>query len=186
MAALTMQAVLALSLQCAPAVDPHMIVAIGQRESQLDPLTIHDNTTGRVLHGDGVMQAAATLIAAGHSVDLGLMQINSSNLDLLGLPLRDAFSACKSAEAAAKLLALWSRYNTGSPTRGLSNGYAFRVMDALDAARGEHLPNAATGSDDEARRHKLRVCYRSADVWADDPCAQDKQDFVHDYGATPQ
>lgn len=57
--ALTMQAALVLALQCAPSVDPHMIVAIGQRESQLDPLTVHDNTTGQVLHGDGVVQAAA-------------------------------------------------------------------------------------------------------------------------------
>ena len=88
---LTLQAALALALQCAPAIDPHMVVAIGQHESGLDPLTIHDNTTGQSLHGEGVIVAAEQLIAAGHSVDLGLMQINSHNLDLLRLPLRDAF-----------------------------------------------------------------------------------------------
>jgi hypothetical protein len=48
------------------------------------------------------------------------MQINSHNLDLLRLPLRDAFAACRSIEAAARLLALFSRYNTGSPTMGVS------------------------------------------------------------------
>ena len=48
---LTIPAALALSLQCAPSVDPHMIVAIGQHESGLDPLTIHDNTTGRCCTG---------------------------------------------------------------------------------------------------------------------------------------
>ena len=180
MTALTIQAVLALALQCAPAVDPHMIVAIGQHESQLDPLTVHDNTTGQVLHGDGMVQAAAQLISAGHSVDLGLMQINSHNLDLLGLPLRDAFTPCKSVEAAAKLLVLFSRYNTGSPTRGLANGYAYHVMDALDGTRADHLPDAARGSSDQQQHPQ--ACDRSADVWARDPCSPPEQDFVHHYG----
>src|SRR5271166_1983711 len=145
---LTLQAALALALQCAPAIDPHMVVAIGQHESGLDPLTIHDNTTGQSLHGEGVIVAAAQLISAGHSVDLGLMQINSHNLDLLGLPLRDAFTPCKSVEAAGKLLVLFSRYNTGSPTRGIANGYAYYVMGALDGTRTGRLPDAATGSRD--------------------------------------
>jgi type IV secretion system protein VirB1 len=138
---LTLQAALALALQCAPAIDPNIIVAIGQHESGLDPLTIHDNTTGQSLHGDGVIVAAARLIAAGHSVDLGLMQINSHNLDLLGLPLRDAFAACRSVEAAARLLALFSRYNTGSPTKGIINGYAPRVVAVMDSIRA--IPSAS-------------------------------------------
>jgi type IV secretion system protein VirB1 len=143
MSALTIQAALALSLQCAPSVDPHMIVAIGQHESGLDPLTIHDNTTGLVLHGEGAAGAAPQLIAAGHSVDLGLMQVNSMNLGLLGLSVSDAFTACRSVEAAAKLLALFSRYNTGSPQRGIANGYAAKVLARMDGARGVAPANAA-------------------------------------------
>jgi len=143
MSALTIQAALALSLQCAPSVDPHMIVAIGQHESGLDPLTIHDNTTGLVLHGAGAAGAAPQLIAAGHSVDLGLMQVNSMNLGLLGLSVSDAFTACRSVEAAAKLLALFSRYNTGSPQHGIANGYAAKVLARMDGARGVAPANAA-------------------------------------------
>lgn len=143
MSALTIQAALALSLQCAPSVDPHMIVAIGQHESGLDPLTIHDNTTGLVLHGAGAAGAAPQLIAAGHSVDLGLMQVNSMNLGLLGLSVSDAFTACRSVEAAAKLLALFSRYNTGSPQRGIANGYAAKVQARMDGVRGVAPANAA-------------------------------------------
>ena len=82
------------------------------------------------------------LIAAGHSVDLGLMQINSMNLGLLGLSVSDAFTACRSVEAAAKLLALFSRYNTGSPHRGIANGYATKVLARMDGARGVAPPNA--------------------------------------------
>ena len=135
MSALTIQAALALSLQCAPSVDPNMIVAIGQRESGLDPLTSHDNTTGVVMHGSEVASAATQFIAAGHSVDLGLMQINSNNLELLGLSIEDAFTACRSVESAAKLLALFSRYNTGSRQRGVANGYAAKVMAQMDGMR---------------------------------------------------
>jgi len=147
---LTIPAALALSLQCAPSVDPHMIVAIGQHESALDPLTTHDNTTGQVLHGEGAASTARQLIAAGHSVDLGLMQINSMNLGLLGLSVSDAFTACRSIEAAAQLLALFSRYNTGSPQRGIANGYATKVLALMDGARGASPANprdpAATAS----------------------------------------
>ena len=117
-----------------------MIVGIGERESGLDRSTIHDNLTGQILHGDDVVAAAAQRIAAGHSVDLGLMQINSRNLGLLGLTIGDAFIACKSVAAAARLLALFSAYNTGSPTRGIR--YATRVMAAMDDLRGGQAPAA--------------------------------------------
>jgi type IV secretion system protein VirB1 len=156
---LTLQAALALALQCAPAIDPHMIVAIGQHESGLEPLTVHDNTTGQSLHGEVVIIAAAQLIAAGHSVDLGLMQINSRNLDLLRLPLRDAFTACRSIEAAARLLALFSRYNTGSPTMGVSNGYAPRVMAVMDSIRA--VPSASINPEAQHRSGNSRLTLAS-------------------------
>ena len=105
--------------------------------------TYHDNTTGLVLHGAGAAGAAPQLIAAGHSVDLGLMQVNSMNLGLLGLSVSDAFTACRSVEAAAKLLALFSRYNTGSPQRGIANGYAAKVQARMDGVRGVAPANAA-------------------------------------------
>jgi hypothetical protein len=181
---LTVQAALALALQCAPSVDPHMIVAIGQRESGLDPLTIRDNTTGKVQHGYGAVLAASQLVAAGHSVDLGLMQINSRNLRLLGLALRDAFEACQSIEAAAKLLALFSRYNTGAPTSGITNGYAERVMTAMDEVRTGHVLAAAEdpGRVAVTSTEQRPACDRPADVWARDQCeGADQDDFVHHY-----
>jgi len=166
---LTVQAALALALQCAPSVDPRMIVGIGQRESGLDPLTIHDNATGQILHGDGVVTAAAQRIAAGHSVDLGLMQINSRNLGLLGLTIGDAFTACKSVEAAARLLALFSEYNTGSPTRGIR--YAIRAMAAMDSLRGGHEPAANDQTVvTEIPRQKPSCDARPEDVWERNGC----------------
>ena len=96
-------------------------------------MTLHDNASGKVLHGAGVIDAATRLIAAGHSVDLGAWQINSGNLSLLGLRIVDAFDPCKSAAAAARLIELFSLYNTGSPSRGIANGYAPAVMASIHA-----------------------------------------------------
>ena len=56
----------------------------------------------------------------------------------------------RSIEAAAQLLALFSRYNTGSPQRGIANGYATKVLALMDGARGASPANprdrAATAS----------------------------------------
>jgi type IV secretion system protein VirB1 len=135
--ALTIQAALAIALQCAPSVDPDMLVGIGQNESGLETQILHDNTTGKVLRGPGVIDAAALLIAAGHSVDLGVMQINSRNLGLLDLNLADAFDPCRSVAGAARLIQLFARYNTGSATRGIANGYAGNVVAAIRRAKGQ-------------------------------------------------
>jgi type IV secretion system protein VirB1 len=137
MTALTVQAALAVALQCAPSVDPRMLIGIAQHESGLETEILHDNSTGKVLHGSGVIGAAAQLIAAGHSVDLGLMQINSRNLGLLGLGLADAFDACHSIASAARLIQLFSRYNTGSPARGIANGYAMKIVASIGHVKGQ-------------------------------------------------
>jgi type IV secretion system protein VirB1 len=135
MTVLTITAALAIASQCAPAVDPHMLVGIAQQESGLETRTLHDDTSGKVLHGAGVIDSARQLIAAGHSVDLGAWQINSRNLSLLGLGIADAFEPCKSVAAAARLIELFSRYNTGSPSRGIANGYAPAVMASIHAVK---------------------------------------------------
>jgi type IV secretion system protein VirB1 len=165
---LTVQTALALALQCAPSVDPRLIVAIGQLESGLDPLTLHDNTTGETLHGHAVASAASERIAAGHSVDLGLMQINSKNLSLLRLPLDEAFTACSSVVAAARLLALFSKYNTGSPTRGI--GYATRVVSTVADLRSDHraiTPSQTIVTETPQRRSCDAL---PEDVWNRDAC----------------
>jgi type IV secretion system protein VirB1 len=144
MTALSIPMALAIALHCAPAVDPEMLVAIAQQETGLEPMTLQDNTSGQVLYGAGVINAARRLIAAGHSVDLGAWQINSRNLSLLGLRVADPFEPCKAVAAAARLLELFSRYNTGSPSRGVANGYAAAVMTAIHRvkAAGPVVPPA--------------------------------------------
>ena len=85
---------------------------------------------------------ASELIAKGESVDLGLMQVNSKNLQRLGLTVEDAFDRCKNIHAGSQILkegydraeaalgpgqdalkATVSAYNTGNFKSGLENGY---------------------------------------------------------------
>jgi type IV secretion system protein VirB1 len=135
MAVLSIPVALAIALHCAPTADPAMVVGITRQESGLDPLTLRDNTSDEVRRGPGVIEAARHLITAGHSVDLGAWQINSRNLSLLGLGVADAFEPCKAAAAAARLIELFSRYNTGSPSRVIANGYARAVLAAIRAVK---------------------------------------------------
>ena len=151
-----------LALRCGPAVAPSTLAAVAEAESRLQPLAINDNslaTTAIPATRDIAAQVATRLIAAGHSVDLGLMQINSANLAKVGLTPDTAFDPCASITAAAAILvgdygggdthdaqqaqlrAALSDYNTGDPLRGFENGYVHKVelaarevVPALDVA----------------------------------------------------
>ncbi len=131
--ALSVAAVLSLAASCQGVAAPETIAQIVQAESGRDPLAVHDNSTKRGYAPATAGEArrlAAGLIAAGHSVDRGLAQINSSNDGWLGL--QDPFDACQSIRAAANLLGYLSGYNTGSPTKGLA--YAVAVTARKQAA----------------------------------------------------
>ena len=142
-----------LATRCAPAVPAWILHAVARTESDLRPWMLNDNTT----HASdsptslAAAEAAATAwIAEGHSVDLGLMQINSGNLPALRMTPRAALDPCASlAGAAAVLRAAYGRsaigakqqaallmalsiYNTGSPLKGIMNGYARKVMGNAD------------------------------------------------------
>lgn len=115
-ATLPVAVALAVASTCAPSVAPETLVQIATIESGLSPYAIHDNQTGQSYSPDSkaaAIAAAERMIAAGHSTDLGLSQINSGNLAWLGLSVADAFDACKAFAASAQVLTSFSRYNTG-------------------------------------------------------------------------
>jgi type IV secretion system protein VirB1 len=149
-----------LALRCGPSVAPSTLASIARTESGFEPLSINDNTTGTrgaPATRDIAIQIASKLLEAGHSVDIGIMQINSANFSRLGLTLEAAFDPCKSVAAGAVVLAggyaggtthegqqsalrvALSKYNTGDAQRGFANGYvhkvelaAARIVPALD------------------------------------------------------
>jgi type IV secretion system protein VirB1 len=135
MAALTLPAALALAAACGGGVDPQMLVGIARVESGLNPAAVHENKKP-----DG------TVI----SRDYGLMQINDRNFEWLGVTVQTALDPCVSFAAGAKVLTAFSRYNTGSPTRGIGNNYAGSVVQALRATRQGEGAAAASGTPDLA------------------------------------
>ncbi|NKE48552.1 lytic transglycosylase domain-containing protein [Roseomonas frigidaquae] len=168
---LELAAFLELAAACAPGVAPETLAAIARVESGLDPLIIGINERGAAPVRSATPAEAATrataLIEAGKSVDLGLMQINSRNLGWLGLAVEDAFDPCRSIAAGARVLTAFSAYNTGSPSRGLANGYVARVVSAraaMAAAPARPSPAPLPGPAPAA-------CAPSWDVWARCPAA---------------
>lgn len=143
----------ALAAQCAPSVAAETLLSVAKVESGFDPLAIGVNGAPAIrVHASSRAEAgqkAAALIADGRSVDLGLAQINSRNLDWLGLTIDEAFDPCRNLAASARvlqdgyargahrgdgeqpaLLAALSYYNTGHPNRGFRNGYVAKVTKA--------------------------------------------------------
>jgi type IV secretion system protein VirB1 len=125
------------------------VLAIIQTESSGEPFAINVNGGRQPARQRNAADAAATarrFVAAGYSVDLGLGQINSRNMRWLGLTWETVFDPCTNVAALARVLTTnynaaragrdpqtalrvaLSMYNTGSQTRGFSNGYVAKVV----------------------------------------------------------
>lgn len=156
-------AILAALLQaCAPTVAPETMVAVIRVESEGDPFRIGVNSGGAIRrqpsNAADAIATARGLLRRGANFDAGLMQINSANFARLGLTPETVFDPCTNLRAGARVLtdnygrardaghanplqAAISEYNTGSRSRGLSNGYVGRVYAA--AATGNAPLTAA-------------------------------------------
>ena len=130
---------------CAPNVAPTTLQAIIQVESGGNPLAIHVNggpAPRAAADAADAARLARAAIQAGYSVDLGLMQVNSSNLTPLGYTIDAIFEPCTNIRAGAAILtasyslaaqrhgegqgalqAALSAYNTGNFQGGFRNGY---------------------------------------------------------------
>ena len=163
---------LALYAECAPQVHPRTMDAVVQVESHGRVLALNVNRLPtqppQPATADAAVQTAEAWIARGYSVDIGLGQLNSRNLAVLGLTVRAALDPCTNLRGAAAILAAnyagavqrvgegqlalgmaLSAYNTGSYDRGFSNGYVARyaVRYAVPALSGAALtlPRASQG-----------------------------------------
>lgn len=151
-------AIMALADACAPDVAPATVAAIVQTESAGFALAIGVNGVARQPKPAATTaQAIATArayVSKGYSVDLGLAQINSRNMSALGLTWNNVFDPCTNIAAAGTVLSgnyrsvraglhpqralriALSMYNTGSRSRGFSNGYVGRVVGNAGIADG--------------------------------------------------
>ncbi|NVN91827.1 MAG: lytic transglycosylase domain-containing protein [Desulfuromonadales bacterium] len=141
-----------LCTQCGPAVSPATTQAIIKVESGGKPYVINDNTTRKSFSPTSKTEAihiASELLSQGHSLDLGIMQINSTHLQKMNLTLDELFDPCRNINIGTNLLAeayrrnnngesgstvlfkALSAYNTGSAWRGPD--YINRILKAAGA-----------------------------------------------------
>ena len=134
---------LSLAALCGPLVHPEMTLRVIAVESQGHAYAVHDNTTAQH-YFPGTLQEAVRLsrdlIASGHRLDLGLMQINyEAWLRPTAFPIERALDPCtnitlgttilsanytqalsRSATPNDALLRSLSLYNSGSESRSLA------------------------------------------------------------------
>lgn len=151
----------AVLLSCALMVHPTTLDAVVRVESGNQPAAIHvngisDKNQPHPLDSTDAATIARRHMAAGRSVDLGLMQVNSRNLTALGLTVEQALDPCTNLRAGGTILQSFyaaavrrygegqqalavalSGYNTGSEWRGLQNGYVskYYVVPPIEQAR---------------------------------------------------
>jgi type IV secretion system protein VirB1 len=141
---------LALVMVCAPFVASNTMMAVMTQESAGNPWALGVNGNYRFKKPDNYQSAvdeARRLIAAGASIDMGLMQINSRTMSSLGLTVEQTFDPCTNLYAGGVVLsrnymkaskqlgsgqsalhAALSAYNTGDFQRGVRNGYVGFVL----------------------------------------------------------
>jgi type IV secretion system protein VirB1 len=172
----TTAAILGLAAQCAPGVAPSTIAAVVHTESKGHQFALNVNGVARQparpANAADATRISRHYIARGHSVDLGLGQINSRNLAPLGLTWDSVFDPCTNIGAAGKILAgnyhqvrdgrmpqealrvALSMYNSGSKTRGFRNGYVGRVLSNAGVSEGiapaAYAPPAPPANKDAA------------------------------------
>ncbi len=171
--ALSTTVLAALLSSCAPTVAPATMGAIIHVESESDPFRIGVNSGGSLVRQPGnavdAIATARSLMRRGANFDAGLMQINSANFTRLSVTVETVFDPCTNLRAGARLLtenylrarvsghadplrAALSEYNTGSPSRGLMNGYVHKVFAAANGGAFVRLlvarnPNTVVSAD---------------------------------------
>lgn len=148
--------------KCAPRIHPETMASLISAESRGNQFDIADagplnmpwtdrKRLVRTLHYSNVdeaTQAAMALIQNGHTVSLGLTQVNDRNLKALGITIRDAFNACVNIAAGGKIFTAYytqaarqfgageramraalSAYNSGDWWRGERDGYVDLVLN---------------------------------------------------------
>lgn len=154
--------------RCSPSVHPETMAALISTESQGHVFAIADAGPKHLPWSkrkflvrsyylkslDSAVAKANELIVNGHTVSLGLTQVNDRNLAALGLSVREVFDTCTNLGAGGKIFtdfylkavkefgpgpkalrAALSGYNSGNWVRGEKDGY----VDLVFNQRGKPL-----------------------------------------------
>jgi len=146
------------------------MTAIVHVESGGNRLAVRDNTLNRAFYPkttESAVRMAKYLLAKHHNLDLGISQLNSANLPMLGMSVGETFNPCDNLRGGATILAGDYRravaqfgpgqyalrraigaYNTGSLFAG--NTYISMILDAAGiqdtASKVVRVPNLTAES----------------------------------------
>jgi type IV secretion system protein VirB1 len=158
-------ALAALVAHCALTVAPSTMTAIVQVESGDNPLAIGDNTTRHSYHPHDRGSAevlARRLLAAGHSLDVGIAQIDSMNFAGFGVNAHTIFDPCINLSVGARILSddyAFAAHRYGTGQIALRHALGMYNSGRLDAgARYVTRVLAAAGiREDYADRRRITV-----------------------------
>ena len=150
-------------------------LAHAMAESGLHLNALHDNTTGKSFAPDTEAEAVALarhLLAAGHNLDAGVMQVNAANWDAYGLDVESVFDPRQNICAGARILGVAFEtqrraacvYNTGHPH--CTNGYPEAVDKAEQHVAAEAPPGPSAPES---------PCAPAWDGWALAACATQQE-----------
>lgn len=171
----------ALIQACAPTVAVSTVQAIIDNESAGNPIAVNVNGGGPLREPGTLQEAIARVryaLAQGLTADIGLMQVNTSNLAAYGLSIEAAFEPCKNLHAGAdiltrnyqaavahygagqaSLMAALSAYNTGNYADGFTNGYVAKYY-RVSLSPAASSPRAGTS----AKRKAMAAIYAADPV----------------------
>ena len=205
----------ALLERCAPKVSPVTMAALVAQESGGDPYALDYDSSHIVYHPvtcAGAVRLTAQLIGAGHSVDLGLAQVNSGWLAPLRLTAAELLEPCENLRAGSLiLLRAWRAagagpvpgapprakrlaralaiYHSGNPSSLAGRQYAAEtyrhagVRIVVPAIPGGRL--ARWGYDPRARRGALRQPARVQPLASRGPSPRASALRPNDHGLVP-
>jgi type IV secretion system protein VirB1 len=173
--------------------DPQIVAAetiatFAYAESRFNPNAVYDNTDRRGYAPETQAEASslsAKLLAQGHSIDVGIMQINSRNFRRVGLDhltafdpersiragveiLADAYRVCSDGKSPEPLRCMASIYNTGRRTAGERNGYVARIYEAAEVlvpAIRKALPEKPATAPEPAKAPAPHACGPPPPAW---------------------
>lgn len=178
------------------------MTAIVKTESAFKPFSIGINRSSAKLSRqpeskDEAVATASWLIGNGYNIDLGISQINSSNLKRLRMSIGDAFDPCTNVAGGAAiltqnykaalsvkkepqtaLLAALSAYNTGNHIGGFRNGYVQKVSD--------NAMQLVTRAKQASVRPIIPLVPRGPPVQASDPSLRGKRQQSIDSRMQPE
>lgn len=127
---------------CGPKVSPNTSLAIISVESGGHPWAIDDDTTRKSYFPktkDDAVQLASDLVAEGHTIDMGLMQVDSVHLATYGKTIADMFEPCTNVSVGTDIL--YNAYHAALrhyPPGKIALYHAFQIYNGAGANGNPH------------------------------------------------